>query len=55
MRKFKIKVGDYVKVIAGSSKGLEGKVTSIIKKRERLIIEGLNMVKKTHQTKFQKP
>ena len=46
MRKFKIKVGDYVKVIAGSSKGLEGKVASIIKKRERLIIEGLNMVKK---------
>ena len=46
MRKFKIKVGDYVKVIAGSNKGLEGKVVSIIKKRERLIIEGLNMVKK---------
>ena len=46
MRKFKIKVGDYVKVIAGSSKGSEGKIVSIIKKREKVIIEGLNLVKK---------
>jgi large subunit ribosomal protein L24 len=46
MRKFKIKVGDYVKVIAGSSKGSEGKVINVIKKREKIIIEGLNMVKK---------
>ena len=46
MRKLKIKVGDYVKVIAGSNKGSEGKVVSIIKKREKVIIEGLNLVKK---------
>lgn len=46
MRKFKIKVGDFVKVIAGSSKGSEGKVVSIIKKREKVIVEGLNLVKK---------
>ena len=46
MRKFKIKIGDYVKVIAGSSKGSEGKVVSVFKKREKVIIEGLNMVKK---------
>lgn len=46
MRKFKIKVGDFVKVIAGSNKGSEGKVVSIIKKREKVIIEGLNLVKK---------
>tara|TARA_Y100000768_G_C23896443_1_gene642821 strand:+ start:385 stop:687 length:303 start_codon:yes stop_codon:yes gene_type:complete len=46
MRKFKIKVGDFVKVIAGSNKGSEGKVVSIIKKRDKVIIEGLNLVKK---------
>ena len=46
MIKLKIKVGDYVKVIAGSSKGSEGKVVSIIKKRQKVIIEGLNLVKK---------
>ncbi len=46
MKKFKIKVGDFVKVIAGSNKGSEGKVVSIIKKSEKVIIEGLNLVKK---------
>ncbi|MFL2590418.1 MAG: 50S ribosomal protein L24 [Flavobacteriaceae bacterium] len=46
MKKFKIKVGDFVKVIAGSNKGSEGKVVNIIKKREKVIIEGLNLVKK---------
>ena len=46
MIKLKIKVGDYVKVIAGSNKGSEGKVVSIIKKRQKVIIEGLNLVKK---------
>ena len=46
MRKFKIKVGDYVKIIAGSNKGSEGKVVSIVKKREKVVIEGLNLVKK---------
>ena len=46
MKKFKIKVGDFVKVIAGSNKGSEGKVVSIIKKRDKVIIEGLNLVKK---------
>ena len=52
MRKFKIKVGDNVKVIAGSSKGSEGKVVNIIKKREKVVIEGLNLVKKTYKTEF---
>ena len=46
MKKFKIKVGDFVKVIAGSNKGSEGKVVRIIKKKEKVIIEGLNLVKK---------
>ena len=46
MKKFKIKVGDFVKVIAGSNKGSEGRVVSILKKREKVIVEGLNFVKK---------
>ena len=46
MRKFKIKVGDYVKVIAGSNKDSEGKVVNIIKKNEKVVVEGLNLVKK---------
>ena len=43
-----IKVGDKVVVIAGSCKGSEGKVKKVLKNEDRIIIEGVNMVKK-HQ------
>ncbi len=42
----KIKVGDKVKVIAGSNKGKEGKVTTVIRSKDRVIIEKVNIVKK---------
>ena len=45
-RKFHIKKGDFVKVISGESKGQEGKVLEVIFKKERAIIEGVNMMKK---------
>jgi len=48
MAKFKIKSGDTVKVIAGASKGKEGRVSRVVAKTERVIIEGVNMVSK-HQ------
>ena len=43
-----IKVGDKVVVIAGSCKGSEGKIKKVLKNEDRVIIEGVNMVKK-HQ------
>ena len=43
-----IKVGDKVVVIAGSCKGSEGKVKKVLKNEDRVIIEGVNLVKK-HQ------
>ena len=42
----KIKVGDQVKVIAGKEKGKEGKVIKTLKNEEKVVIEGLNMIKK---------
>ena len=42
----KLKVGDKVKVIAGSSKGKEGKITKTFAKDNRVIVEGVNLVKK---------
>ena len=42
----KIKKGDTVKVIAGKDVGAEGKVLSVDKKKNRLIVEGVNIVKK---------
>merc|ERR1711916_260182 len=41
-----IKTGDNVKVIAGDDKGKTGKVTKVVTKSDRAIVEGLNMVTK---------
>ncbi len=42
----KIKTGDIVQVIAGDDKGRTGKVLKIITKTNRVLVEGLNIVKK---------
>ena len=42
----KIKVGDNVRVITGSNKGKEGKVLQILRKENKVIIDGINIVKK---------
>lgn len=42
----KIKTGDTVKVIAGKDVGAEGKVLSVDRKKGRVLVEGVNMVKK---------
>ena len=42
----KIKVGDNVKVIAGSDKGKTGKVTKTLKKENRVVVEGVHVVHK---------
>ena len=42
----KIKKGDTVKVIAGSSKGKEAKVISVDHKNNKVVVEGVNKVKK---------
>jgi large subunit ribosomal protein L24 len=42
----KIKKGDTVKVIAGRDSNAEGKVISVDVKKNRVIVEGVNMVTK---------
>ena len=46
MATLKIKKGDTVQVIAGKDKGTEGKVISVDVKKNRVIVEGVNMVTK---------
>jgi hypothetical protein len=41
-----IKKGDTVKVIAGTDKGAEGKVISVLREERRVIVEGVNRVKR---------
>ena len=40
------KVGDTVKVLSGESRGQEGKILVIDKKKNRATVEGLNIVKR---------
>lgn len=42
----KIKVGDKVKVITGHYKGTIGEVKAVGQKSEKIIVEGVNIVKK---------
>ena len=44
----KVKVGDKVKILTGKDKGKEGKVTVTLRKKDRVVVEGINVVKK-HQ------
>ena len=44
-RKFKIKTGDNVVVIAGKDKGKTGNILSVIKNKDRVVVEGVNIVK----------
>ncbi|TXD54319.1 MULTISPECIES: 50S ribosomal protein L24 [unclassified Polaribacter] len=55
MKKFKIKAGDTVKVIAGTSKNSEGKVLQIIKEKDRVLVEGVNLVSKHTKPSAQSP
>ena len=45
-KKLHIKKGDTVVVIAGNSKGQEGKILEVVRETERAIVEGVNLVSK---------
>ncbi len=44
--KLHIKKGDTVMVIAGNAKNKTGKVVKVLVEKQRVVVEGLNMVKK---------
>jgi large subunit ribosomal protein L24 len=45
-RNLKIKKGDVVRVIAGKDKGAEGKVIAVQSENDRVIVEGVNRIKR---------
>jgi large subunit ribosomal protein L24 len=45
-RSLNIKKGDVVRVIAGRDKGAEGRVIAVIADEQRVIVEGVNRVKR---------
>lgn len=42
----KVKVGDKVKVLAGKDKGKEGVVLFTLKTKDKVVVQGVNIVKK---------
>ena len=42
----KVRVGDKVKILAGKDRGKEGKVIVTLKKKDKVVVEGINIVKK---------
>jgi large subunit ribosomal protein L24 len=49
----KIKKGDRVVVIAGKDRGKRGVVRSVVTKHDRVVVEGVNMVKKHQRARQQ--
>jgi large subunit ribosomal protein L24 len=45
-RHFHVRRGDIVSVITGEHKGNQGKILQVVGKKERVIIEGINLIKK---------
>jgi large subunit ribosomal protein L24 len=54
-QKLHVKSGDTVEVIAGNSKGKKGKIVEVLVKKSRVIIEGVNMIKKHVKPNAQSP
>ena len=54
-KKFKIKKGDTVVVIAGKDKGKSGNVNTLITNKDRVIVQGVNIVKKHRKATQESP
>jgi large subunit ribosomal protein L24 len=54
-KKLHIKKGDTVLVITGNNKGQKGRVLEIIRKTNRAIVEGVNLIKKHTKPNAESP
>jgi len=51
--KFKLKKEDTVQIIAGKDKGKRGKILKILRDKDRVLVEGANIVKKAMKRRSQ--
>ena len=54
-KKFKIKTGDTVVVTTGKDKGKTGNVSSVLKSTDRVIVEGVNIMKRHKKATQESP
>ncbi|MDR2376576.1 MAG: 50S ribosomal protein L24 [Treponema sp.] len=53
VHKFKLKKDDIVQVITGKDKGKRGRILKILRDKDRIVIEGINIVKKARKRRNQ--
>ena len=53
VHKFKLKKEDIVQVIAGKDKGKRGRILKILRDSDRVLVEGINIVKKAKKKRKQ--
>ena len=51
--KFKLKKEDTVQIIAGKDKGKRGRILKILRDKDRVVVEGANIVKKAQKRRGQ--
>ena len=52
-KKFKLRKEDTVQVIAGKDKGKRGRILKILRDKNRIVVEGVNIVKKAQKRRNQ--
>ena len=53
VHKFKLKKEDVVQIIAGKDKGKRGRILKILRDKDRVLVEGANLVKKAQKKRKQ--
>jgi large subunit ribosomal protein L24 len=51
--KFKLKKDDTVQIIAGKDKGKLGRILKVLRDKDRIVVEGANLVKKAQKRRNQ--
>jgi large subunit ribosomal protein L24 len=54
-KRLKVKKGDLVVVTAGDNKGKQGRVVEVNRDNDRVVVEGVNLVKKHRKPSAQNP
>jgi len=54
-KRLKIKKGDMVVVTTGDNKGKQGRIVEVDRKTDRVVVEGVNMMKKHRKPSAQSP
>ena len=53
VHKFKLKKEDTVEIVAGKDKGKRGRILKILRDKDRVVVEGANLVKKAKKRRNQ--